>query len=219
MVHVAVEDGTVLTGPPAATTRCYEVVIIDPTPAYRKGLAVGLEEAGFVVRDPSDRADWGETSRSPIVVVTIRGDPDWNAIPPALVDSGAPVVALLPSPTPAAFSAALRCGATGIAPWDASPAFVSQVVHYAAEGLTVLPSEVARSLATKDCSSAPPEWMTYAAVDCLRELAAGTTVAALARQCGCSERAMYRRLQLLYGRIGVANRSEAIAAAVRWGLI
>lgn len=195
------------------------VALVDPTPTYRKGLAVALEEAGFQPEEPADLFEWVASALRPLILVTIRDEPDWEAVPLDANGVCVPVVALLPSPTPAAYAAVLRHGATGAAPWDAAPEHIVRVLDAAAEGLAVLPLDVARSLATKGCSSAPPDWVTGTVVESLRSLADGITVGALARRSGCSERAMYRRLQCLYARMGVSNRSEAILQASRWGLI
>ncbi|HEX2274718.1 MAG TPA: LuxR C-terminal-related transcriptional regulator, partial [Acidimicrobiales bacterium] len=188
-------------------------------PAYRRGLALALAEAGFVPEEPVDLREWARSVVGPLILLTVREDRDWDSVSPDAVDAEVPVVALLPSPTPAAYAAALDRGATGAAPWDAAPEQIVRVLHAAAEGLAVLPLDVARSLARQHCPDAPPEWMTTTAVEFLRSLADGTTVGALARRTGCSERAMYRRLHSLYGRMGVNNRSEAIRQASRWGLL
>lgn len=195
------------------------VALIDPTPAYRRGLAVALEEAGFLPEEPTDLVEWVSSVVGPLFLVTIRAEHDWDAISPDALGVQVPVVALLPSPTAAAYASALDHGANGVAPWDAAPEHIVAILQAAAEGLAVLPLDVARSLARKDCSTAAPDWITGAALECIRALAQGATVAALARRTGCSERAMYRRLQSLYGRMGVRNRSEAILQASRWGLV
>lgn len=195
------------------------VALIDPTPAYRRGLAVALEEAGFRPEEPTDVSQCVSSAVRPLILVTIRDEPDWQAVPFDASEVQVPVIALLPSPTPAAYAAVLRQGATGAAPWDAAPEHIVRVVHAAAEGLALLPPDVARSLATRDCWAAPPDWMTGTEVEFLRSLAGGITVGALARRSGCSERAMYRRLQCLYTRMSVSNRSEAILQASRWGLL
>src|SRR4030042_3857 len=52
----------------------------------------------------------------------------------------------------------------------------------------------------------------------LEELAQGSTVVSLADAYGYSERVMFRRLHDLYGRLGAANRSEALINAGRLGL-
>jgi DNA-binding NarL/FixJ family response regulator len=195
------------------------VVLVDPTPAYRKGLAAALEESGFVPEEPADLREWVCSAGAPHIVVTIRTECDWESVPGEAVEAGVPIVALLPSPTPAAYSAALRHGATAAAPWEAAPEHIVRVLRGASDGLTVLPVEVARSLARSDYSSTVPDWVTATTAELLRSLADGITVGALARRTGCSERAMYRRLHCLYGRMGVSNRSEAIVQASRWGLI
>jgi DNA-binding CsgD family transcriptional regulator len=56
-------------------------------------------------------------------------------------------------------------------------------------------------------------------VDWLRLLAQGVNVQELARKVGYSERALYRLLHGLYGRMRVSNRTEAILQATRWGLL
>jgi DNA-binding NarL/FixJ family response regulator len=53
----------------------------------------------------------------------------------------------------------------------------------------------------------------------LRRLAAGGTVAGLARDCAYSEREMYRRLSDLYTRLGGRTRTEALLLAERHGLL
>jgi DNA-binding NarL/FixJ family response regulator len=169
------------------------VALIDPTPAYRRGLAVALEEAGFLPEEPIELGEWARSAVGPLILVTVREDPDLEAVHPDSIGAQVPVVALLPSPTAEAYAVALDRGATGAAPWDAAPEQIVRVLDAAAEGLAVLPSDVARSLARRGCPNTPPEWITSTAVECLRGLADGTTVRALARRTGCSERAMYRR--------------------------
>lgn len=195
------------------------VALLDPTPTYRKGLAVALEEAGFLPVEPADLEGWVSSAITPLILATINQEEDWDAIPSAAFAAGAPVVVLLPCPTPEAYAAAFRRGATGAAPWGADPEHIVRVLDGAADGLAVVPFEMARALATEHCAPAPPDWITSGTVDCLQKLAEGLTVVALAQRSRCSERAMYRRLHSIYGRMGVNNRSEAIALASRWGLI
>jgi DNA-binding NarL/FixJ family response regulator len=56
-------------------------------------------------------------------------------------------------------------------------------------------------------------------IDWLRLLADGATIHELADKVGYSERALYRILHGLYGRMRVSNRTEAILQAKRWGLL
>jgi len=50
-------------------------------------------------------------------------------------------------------------------------------------------------------------------------LANGGSVHDLAERVGYSERALYRLLHALYGRLGVSSRTEAILQASRRGLL
>jgi DNA-binding CsgD family transcriptional regulator len=50
-------------------------------------------------------------------------------------------------------------------------------------------------------------------------MAKGATIQQVAATVGYSERALYRLLHGLYGRMRVSNRTEAILQASRWGLL
>jgi DNA-binding NarL/FixJ family response regulator len=65
----------------------------------------------------------------------------------------------------------------------------------------------------------PPPSLTDVEQAWLRRLAAGGTVAGLARGCGYSEREMYRRLSDMYSRLGARTRTEALLLAERFGLL
>ena len=53
----------------------------------------------------------------------------------------------------------------------------------------------------------------------MRGLADGVTVQQLAKRFGYCEREIHRILHEIYQRMGVENRSAAIARAARWGLL
>ncbi len=91
------------------------------------------------------------------------------------------------------------------------------VLHCAARGHTVLPRELVRALCRP--ASLPPPSLTPTEQAWMRRLAAGGTVAGLARTCGYSEREMYRRLSTVYLRLGARTRTEALLLAERFGLL
>jgi DNA-binding NarL/FixJ family response regulator len=78
---------------------------------------------------------------------------------------------------------------------------------------------VARAISAHGAPLQDKEWITPEEVEWLRFLAEGATVHELAEKVGYSERALYRVLHGLYGRLRVANRTEAILQAQRWGLL
>lgn len=84
---------------------------------------------------------------------------------------------------------------------------VDDVLGLVAKGHAVLPADALGEISRHEV---PPLGLTSAEIGWLIQLRSGTTVAALARTAGYSERSMHRRLHDLYGRIGVAGRGEAL---------
>lgn len=136
----------------------------------------------------------------------------------SLVQPELPLVALLDDAEADQYRLALRAGATAAAPRGADPATVVRVLQAALAGLSLVPARVVRLLAA---AGRPDDEDMIGPLDVswLRHLAGGATVQQLACRSGYSEREMYRLLHDLYERMGVRNRSEAIARAARWGLL
>jgi DNA-binding NarL/FixJ family response regulator len=211
------------------------ILILDPVPVYAEGMAAALRVAGFdpeVCLDRTPAGTWpppetyeGAVSpereaAEPVYVLSLRTDADWPALR-ALTDRPRCVVAVLPDPEPAHYRRALRAGARSAVAQDARTAEIVGVVAAAANGRTSLPCEVARALAGSgpDEPDAVARAVDGAEAHWLRSLASGVTVARLAAQACYSEREMYRLLGDLYSRIGARNRSEAIVAATKAGII
>jgi DNA-binding NarL/FixJ family response regulator len=129
------------------------------------------------------------------------------------------VVALLVDPTSDRHGEALRAGANAAIAWDASPEVIVDVLRAAVRGFTLLPTPIAQGIATDQATGPDSDWITPQEAEWLRMLAADATIQDVAAQVGYSERAFYRILHGLYGRMRVANRTEAILQASRWGLL
>jgi DNA-binding NarL/FixJ family response regulator len=197
------------------------VVVADSAPAYRRGLSLALERAGFApVEEPEDPLAWSAGGGCRAVLLTVRSASDWEparclaASNPDLV-----LVVLLVDPTSDRHAEALRLGARGVTAWDATPEVIVEVLATAVRGYTLLPSNIARAMARGQPPFLDPEWVTAEELDWLRLLAGGATIQQLANKVGYSERALYRILHGLYGRMRVSNRTEAILQARRWGLL
>jgi DNA-binding NarL/FixJ family response regulator len=197
------------------------VVVIDPAPSYRLGLATVLSQAGFgPVEEPEDALSWLAMPGCRGMLLTIRSASDWEPLRRmAAAGPDSVVVALLLDPTPDRHAEALRAGATAAVAWDSSPQLIVDVLAAAVKGYTLLPTPIARGIATGQPPKHDPDWVTSQEVEWLRMLAGGLTVQELAARAGYSERAFYRVLHGLYGRMRVANRTEAILQASRWGLL
>lgn len=140
-----------------------------------------------------------------------------GAVPTAPDQQASAVVAVVDDAGPETCGAALRAGVTAVITTADLPDAVLTVLRCAAQGRTVLAREVVQAL----CRPAAPPPPPLAAVErqWLHRLAAGGTVAGLARGCGYSEREMYRRLSAVYQRLGARTRTEALLMAERYGLL
>ncbi|MGH2712446.1 MAG: hypothetical protein ACRDM7_00895 [Thermoleophilaceae bacterium] len=193
------------------------MAVVDHAPAYRRGLELALSEAGYRVDHPADMGRWAETPGIRALVATCRSGSEARRL--ALVrarGSDAVAVALLGEESAVAYREVLETGVESAVARDASLDRIVEVVGAALDQHTVLPTDVARSLARggQDDEAIEDEQASW-----LRALARGATVEELAESVGYSERAMYRQLRRLYERLGANSRTEALLQALRRGLI
>lgn len=192
------------------------VAVCNPVPTYVHGLLVILSEAGFAPEELEDLDTWLVAGGRRVVLAPLTeverladlcaGNPD------------VAVVALLEDGSFDSYRTALRRGASGAVPWDATPARVVQVVRAAFDGQSLFPTPIARALASNASIGGVP-LLGPVETDWLQKLARGATVAELAAEVGCPTREMFRLLRSLYSRMGVANRREALTKAARSGLL
>jgi DNA-binding NarL/FixJ family response regulator len=196
------------------------VVILDTAAAFRRGLAACLTESGFTPEEPEDLAAWASGGGRRGILVTVRPPHGWQPLSSLeSLDPTVIVVALLVEATPDAYAQALRFGADGVVPWDAQPEAIVAVVQAALQGMLLLPVEVGRALAAGAVGLVDPEWITPEETEWLQLLSTGMTVHDLADKTGYSERAMFRFLAGLYGKMGVSNRTEAVLLASQRSLL
>ena len=197
-----------------------QVAVCDRATSYRRGLGAVLTAAGYVTVDLDDVGTQPLASGVAALLLTIREARDWDLLRKVSgVDADLKVVALLVDPTPDRHAEALRRGAHGAVGWEAPPEAIVSILSAALDGLTVLPTAVAQAISSSGPPLHDPGWMTPEEVEWLKLLAKGVTVQELAAKAGFSERAQYRLLHGLYGKMRVANRTEAILQASRWGLL
>lgn len=104
-------------------------------------------------------------------------------------------------------------GAVAAVSTDMPDEVLAAAVIAAAAGLVVVPGGRLGSLVDVP----PPPDLTPGDLEVLRWLAAGRPVEAIADEAGYGRRAMFGRLQVLYRRLGVDNRDQAVAKAARHG--
>jgi len=190
------------------------VVILEQAAAYRRGLAPALEAAGLTAAP--DRPESGRW----VALAPLRSTADCEALERLTADTEAIVVALVQGEDADGLAHALQHGADGVARWDADPEEIARVVVAAVEGFVLAPARAAGALARRG-----PDWhrerppLDATELAWLVDLSRGASVVQLAERYGYSERAMFRRLGEVYGRLGASNRAEALVAAQRLGLL
>lgn len=196
------------------------IAVCDPARSYRRGLSAALADAGFLAQDADEVRVHAVLTDVDALLLTIRSANDWQALREILtVNPEVKVIALLVDPTPDRHAEALRSGAHAATDWEAAPEAIVDVVRAALDGKTLLCTSVAQAIAGSGPALYDPEWVTEDEIGWLRLLAGGATVQQLAEKIGYSERALYRMLHGLYGRMRVSSRTEAILQASRWGLL
>lgn len=197
-------------GAPTAGGDRLVVRVVEEAPAYRRGLEEALAGAGHRVAEEDEAPD--------LALVTLRVAADCGRL--ESWSARAPVVALVEPGDAETVAHALHHGAVSAVEWQADIGRIVQVAEAAARGDALLPSAMVRGLPGHGVDPhAERPHVEEEELEWLEELARGSTVVDLADNFGYSERVMFRRLHDLYGRLGAANRSEALINAVRFGLL
>jgi DNA-binding NarL/FixJ family response regulator len=196
-----------------------QVALFNLPPVYRRGLGVGLTEAGYVVHLPSDVVAWAAESTGPKVAVTTDSEQSLDALDSLRTVSRDVIsVVLVEEATLVGYTRALpRC--TAAVPLNAELDDVLAAIRAARNGFTMMPIDIAQILAARGEANAEPPDLSERELAWLRALANNVTVLSLARQSGYSEREMYRLLSALYERLGTTTRTSALLRADRLGLL
>lgn len=199
----------------------------DTIPSYRRGLMRDLSEAGYEAAEPEDVLDWlsqfrtAEDARNCHLAIlhSMREDDDVELL--RTLRARAPQVctlALLLEQSSEHYATVLSAGASGAVSYGAPPAEIIDALAAAWSGAVRLPQAVVVEFARK-VAQARPIPLDDKSIRRLHGLAAGRSIAELARAEHASKREMHRRLHALYRHLGVENRCQAIATAARHGLL
>ncbi len=186
----------------------------------QQALLEALNEADIAAEVADDLRVWANGSGPRAVVMAVDTADEMEAIID-LRDSNwdLVVVTLTRDDSQATYRSALRAGATASAPADAPMDHIVEVVREALHGRSILPADVARRLAL----DAPDQPSDYAPrldeIGWIQAMASGDTMAEIAESAGVTKSELSKRLNELYRRIGVENRTEAIIKFARWGLL
>jgi DNA-binding NarL/FixJ family response regulator len=195
------------------------VAVIDPLPVFQHGIDAILSKQGYAVHAPTDVLTWVRERRHSLVLVTVHDDGDWEVLdalcrlkPPPLV------IAVTEDDSGSCGARAVQMGARSVLRRQAVARSVERAVIATIEGDAVMPAAVAATLSAFAVLVRPRQApLSARQISWLRDLSEGRTVAALAKDAGYSERAMYRMLRAAYERLGARSRVEAIMRAKEEG--
>ena len=209
------------------------ILIASPYPAMRAGLHALLEEANagarrtaLTVVGEADSVEacleWTRATQPQVVLFDLALDPDdelsglWRLRTQA---PSAAVLALSESNGDARTLAALQAGARGCLPKTATGAELLEAAQGVVEGETILPPAATAALLEQLRGEGPAETLSPREGEVLRHVAAGLTNKAIALKLGISEHTVKFHLGSAMSKLGAASRAEAVAVAIRRGLI
>jgi DNA-binding NarL/FixJ family response regulator len=152
---------------------------------------------------------------------------DLNALPPIPI-----VVLLRGTPTRDAIPLLLVAGARGVLPDDATAEEVAAAVDAVVAGLVVASSDQVGDLVGGRAGAAPPREfpdvrrataqippLTARESEILAMLAEGLPNKLIASRLGISDHTVKTHLEAIFDKLGASNRADAVARAVRTGLL
>ena len=127
----------------------------------------------------------------------------------------AKILILTTSTTASELAAALEAGATGVIPKTTNnPALIAAIKSVAA-GKRVVTDEIKEIIASDE----PVQKLTPHQLDMLTSIVRGLTNADIAKQFDVSENTIRKATSTIFSKLGVVNRTEATALAIRKKLV
>jgi DNA-binding NarL/FixJ family response regulator len=201
------------------------LLLASPYPVMRAGLRALLDPQFNLVGE-SDSMDGlfeaVRATRPEVVLLDLTLDPDESLSGLWQLRSEWPeigVLALSDAGADRRVLAALQAGARGCLPKTAAAPELNAAVRSVAAGQPVLPSAATAALLDQLRGEAPRETLSPREAEVLRHVAAGSTNKAIALKLGISEHTVKFHLGSAMGKLGAASRAEAVASAMRLGLI
>jgi two-component system nitrate/nitrite response regulator NarL len=212
-----------------SSERKIEVVVVDDHPFFRDGVSRGLTNSGLIT--VVGEAETGRdglaviAEHRPAVAVVDYQLPDLDgiAVTQAVVRDGLPTRVLLLSAitdSPVVFRA-LEVGASGYLSKDSRRAEIVDAVLSVAKGRTVVPPDLAGSLAQEIRLRAQPSApvLSEREMQVLRGFARGLSIPQLAKELYIGASTVKTHTQRLYEKLGVSDRAAAVAEGMRRGLL
>jgi DNA-binding NarL/FixJ family response regulator len=212
-----------VTSVPSVTLR---LLVVDDHPVVRAGLVAMLgEEPDFDVvgeaADGSEAVARAAELRPDVVLMDLRmpGRDGAEATARLWERGGPPVLVLTTYDTDADIVRAVEAGAMGYLLKDAPRAVLADAVRAAARGETVLAPPVVARLASRLRSASSGPELTPREVEVLGCVARGLSNAEVGRELFIGEATVKTHLLRAFEKLGVTDRTAAVTAAYRLGVI
>ncbi|MDW8325695.1 MAG: response regulator transcription factor [Anaerolineales bacterium] len=207
----------------------FRLLIASPYPAMRVGLRVLVQETlrfdvlivgeAETVETTLDRA---RTAHPSVILYDLALESDEELSGLWRLRREAPtcnVLALAEPGTNARMLAALQVGARGCLPKTVGGAELAEALANVASGEIIVPPAATAALLDRLRGESAPVSLSPREADVLRGVAAGLTNKAIALKLGISEHTVKFHLSGAMTKLGAASRAEAVASALRRGLI
>lgn len=190
----------------------------------RLGLRAILTGIGTVGDCTPERATDAVRALHPDVVVVVAriGEGLATVTDVARTDADVPVVVLIERVDELDMQGAVVSGAASVLSLEAPTAEIVDVVRRTMAGETIVPEASLvgdDDAGARDPQVASPPRLSARDLDVLELVAAGLTNEAVARELGIAPRTVKTHVQHLIERLGAVDRTSAVAAAFRLGLL
>jgi DNA-binding NarL/FixJ family response regulator len=214
-------------------TLMLRLLVASPYPALRAGLHVLLEEArrtrageSVMVVGEADTVDatlqWTRAAQPQVVIYDLAFEVDDELSGLWRLRQNAPqtaVLALCESSADGRVLAAIQAGARGCLPKTATGPELLEAAENAVLGEPILHPATTAALLEQLRGEGPAVSLSPRESEVLRQVAAGQTNKAIALLLGISEHTVKFHLGSAMTKLGAASRAEAVALAIRRGLI
>lgn len=213
------------------TPKSVTVLLVDDHPVVRAGLRALLTDQGDIIvraeaQDGSEALEllqqWNtENTGVDVVLMDLQMGPGMDGVTAitAMRERGenTPVLVLTTYDSDADIMAAMSAGASGYMLKDAPPREIKAAVHSAATGANALSPQIASRLVQRIQSPLPQ--LSARELEILELLAQGKSNRELATQLYISEATVKTHLVHIFDKLGVENRTAAIATAMEKRII